>query len=298
MAACPVRDSIQEISRDLWLVGNRLILSRTSASDSTWEDGGGKGFLISPAPQPLPLTRPLSDAGDIQLIHDAGDVSAVFRIGNEAFCKVRILDIANLTREHTTLTWLHARPWSFNLPRVLYHHEYNDRYFIFLSKAPGMTLDSLWPGLGESERELYAEKVVDVCKELKSVTGTTISGVDGQALSERYLCGRGLDCSPENLLKSCQELDMDCSRLVFYHCDLGPTNIIIDRESGGLSIIDWETAGFVPEEWIRTKFRISSGVDLSSGDEVDWRRRVGFRLGKQGYHDVTKAFSERTKRQE
>ncbi len=33
---------------------------------------------------------------------------------------------------------------------------------------------------------------------------------------------------------------MDCSSFGFYHCDLGPGNIIVNDRIG---ILDWETAG-------------------------------------------------------
>lgn len=81
---------------------------------------------------------------------------------------------------------------------------------------------------------------------------------------------------------------MDCSSFVFYHCDLGPGNILIGPQ-GSIGIIDWETAGFVPREWIRTKFRISGGMDLPLADETartDWRRRVSEKLESLGFQDV------------
>lgn len=82
---------------------------------------------------------------------------------------------------------------------------------------------------------------------------------------------------------------MDCSTFVFYHCDLGPGKIIVESANGSIGIIDWETAGFVPKEWIRTKFCISSGMDLPDGDEesrVDWRRRVQRQLEREGFPEV------------
>lgn len=140
-------------------------------------------------------------------------------------------------------------------------------------------------------RQHYAERIVDICRELAvPADGCSISGVDGDALSERYLCGRKVDCSPHNLRKTCLGLGMDCSTLMFYHCDLGPSNILVDPANGSVGIIDWETAGFVPTEWIRTKFRVSSGMNLSSGDELDWRRRVMLRMGEIGFTDVVKQF--------
>ncbi|CAI7586955.1 unnamed protein product [Penicillium palitans] len=55
--------------------------------------------------------------------------------------------------------------------------------------------------------------------------------------------------SPSQLLKNCTEMSMDVSTLVFYHCDLGPTNLLVDASTGSLGIIDWELAGYVPIEW-------------------------------------------------
>jgi len=36
--------------------------------------------------------------------------------------------------------------------------------------------------------------------------------------------------------KSCLELGMDCLTLVFYHCDPGPTNVIVDQSDDCLGI--------------------------------------------------------------
>jgi hypothetical protein len=90
---------------------------------------------------------------------------------------------------------------------------------------------------------------------------------------------------------------MDCSSFVFYHADLGPTNIIVENVpiSGEIGIIDFEIAGFFPRSWIRTKFRLSSGMDLSpsaSGDPYWWRREVQKALGASGFDDVRVAWEE------
>lgn len=60
---------------------------------------------------------------------------------------------------------------------------------------------------------------------------------------------------------------MDVSTFVFYHCDLGPTNLLVDTSTGSLGIIDWELAGYNPIEWVRTKFRLSAGMDFNRGDD-------------------------------
>lgn len=88
-------------------------------------------------------------------------------------------------------------------------------------------------------------------------------------------------------------MSIDVSTLVFYHCDLGPTNLLVDLSTSSLGIIDWELASYVPIEWVRTKFRISAGMDFDYGDEdskKEWRRKVAQRLEKMGYNDVLDAW--------
>ena len=143
--------------------------------------------------------------------------------------------------------------------------------------------------MDEPTKQFFVDCIATICESLAAWTGDKISGVDGHQLSDLFLTKRGSeDCSNENLLRNCQEQGMDCSSLVFYHCDLGPGNIITSP-GGSVGIIDWETAGFVPKEWVRTKFRISSGMDIPAEDEkarTDWRRRVAQRLEILGFQDV------------
>ena len=143
----------------------------------------------------------------------------------------------------------------------------------------------------EEMKQYYVSRVENICKELAVWKADSISGVDGQYLSDGFLTRKGLpkDFSPRNLPINCKDLGMDCSTFIFYHCDLGPGNIIVNPTEGLIGIIDWETAGFVPKEWIRTTFRISGGMDLPGGDQesrVDWRRRVNRELEREGFPDI------------
>ncbi|KAG9230586.1 hypothetical protein BJ875DRAFT_507203 [Amylocarpus encephaloides] len=202
-----VSNSIKEINNDSWLIRNHILLSRRSSTHN------------------------------IQMVHDAGGVSAVWNIG-EAFCKVKILD-QFVTREHVTLSYLHERDsLSFAAPHVYHHVEYDGRYYIFLSRLRGQTLSKVWPTMYEATKTNYVFR------------GERICGVDGQNLSDHFLTRLGLsnDCSPQNLLKNCRELGLECSKFYFYHYDLGPGNIIVDTTTQSIGIIDWETAGFVPKE--------------------------------------------------
>lgn len=295
MADIPVRDSIRQIDDDSWLVGGKLPLSRAVPSESAW------GYTIAPAPDPLPASHPLPDnSADIKLVYDVGDCSAVFSIGSDAFCKVHLLRFAQAAREHVTLAWLHKRTWSFPIPTTLYHAEFDGRYYHFISRVPGQTMDSVWGELDDAQRQRFVKRIVEICDELAvsipvPAPGDVICGVDGGAVQEEYLSGRGLNRSPENLKKNCLALGMDCSRLVFYHRDLGPTNVLVDLQTESMSAIDWESAGYMPKEWVLTKFRVSSGMDLSGGYGTDWRRRVMLYMRELGYTGVAEAFIERNK---
>ncbi|KAB8207998.1 hypothetical protein BDV34DRAFT_57080 [Aspergillus parasiticus] len=139
-------------------------------------------------------------------------------------------------------------------------------------------------------------KVADVCKHLAAWKGDIIGGVDRHQLLERYLVkgnSKMADAlSPQQLLKDCTEMSMDVSTFVFYHCDLGPTNILVNTSTGS-GHHRLELAGYVPIEWVRTKFRLSAGMDFNYGDEdskKDWRRRVAQHLKRMGYRDVVDAW--------
>ncbi|KAJ0161698.1 hypothetical protein CTA2_5793 [Colletotrichum tanaceti] len=290
----PVNESLREIDSQTWLVGDRLLLSRSSTAspNDLWGDGCGSFYSVSVSEAPgTPLaSHALSTTSSdlIRLVYDAGGISAVWEIGN-AFLKVKMSNSPSTTREHVTIACVKATTPSFAIPDVLYHGEWADRHYLILSKLPGQTLGNAWPGMDEATKCHYVDRVVNICNELGTLQAKYIGGIDGNQLLDPLLIKRGAEknFSHENLIKGCTGLGMDCSTCVFYHCDLGPGNLILDHD-GSLGIIDWEMAGFVPKDWIRTRFCISGGLDLpGNGDErVDWRRRVQRRLSKEGYPEV------------
>jgi aminoglycoside phosphotransferase (APT) family kinase protein len=93
---------------------------------------------------------------------------------------------------------------------------------------------------------------------------------------------------------------MECSTMVFSHCDLGPYNIIVDRsQPDQLGLIDWEMAGFTPQAWLGTKFGVSFAMDFewpgvpgSDPSVQEWRLRIHQRLGEEGYPEVVGAWYE------
>lgn len=300
-----LNESIREVNESTWLISSTLLLKRSSPlpgkkspKQTYWSDSHGGHYTLSTAPKPLPDSMPLTEDSCISRVHAVDNQAAVWRVG-EAFIKAHHIEYPGVTREHVTLQFVKdQRPQGFEFPIVLDHFETDSRYFLVVSRVPGQLLDEAWPTMSERLRQYYIDKVADVCNCLAAWNGSDIvSGVDGHQLLERYLIkgnSKMADTlSPQQLRKNCTQMSMNVSRLVFYHCDLGPTNLLVDVATGSLGIIDWELAGYVPIEWVRTKFRLSAGMDFNHGDEYhskDWRRRVAQRLEKLGYSDVVDAW--------
>ncbi|KAJ5948289.1 hypothetical protein N7466_001304 [Penicillium verhagenii] len=293
----PVRESISQIDTDTWLIGPLLLHRSQGPYDtSTWYDpDDSTSYTLSNAPIPPPPSVPLpTDDPKIKLVYDAGDSSAVWSIGYHAFCKVKIR-IPGTTAEATTLDFVHKQKPDFLLPTTLHETECRDRYYLFLSRVPGRTLERAWPTLDGDWKSHYVNAIVDACKFLECREGNTLCGVDGKNVLENYLIKNGAekDYSPCNLRRACELMGMDCSKFVFYHADLGPGNIIVEHipQTGRIGIIDWEAAGFFPRGWIRTKFRMSSGMDLLDYYKPrEWRSRVQRLLGAHGYEEYASEF--------
>lgn len=124
--------------------------------------------------------------------------------------------------------------------------------------------------MDETLRQYYIGRVAEICKEMAEWKGDAISGVDGRELADAILARNDNPESfaPKRLLEHCARMGMDTSsKFVFYHSDMGLTNILVDPAMRALGIIDWETAGYAPREWVRTKFHVSSGIDFPNGEE-------------------------------
>ena len=120
----PVRDSIQEVNHNSWIIGRKILLSRqtdTPSSGCFWGDGAGSFYIISKPAEP-PQLDTCSPRSPFPLVCDRGDTNAAWRIG-DAFLKVQIISVPNKPREHTTLAYMNDSTnncvLSFPIPRVL-----------------------------------------------------------------------------------------------------------------------------------------------------------------------------------
>ena len=196
--------------------------------------------------------------------------------------------------EHVTLEQARRQQWSFPIPNVLFRDEWDGRYYIIVSRIEGETVAKVWPTLTETEKDDCTARVAEICREQNKWEGDRIEGVDGGEVCEYYLQPRSDVCvfGHLDLLRSCQDLGMDTAcRMVFYHTDTGPTNLIYNH--GQIAPIDWECAGWFPKEWVTTKFLVSRGMELEDveGDgRYEFGKGVSKHLARHGYTDIVERF--------
>lgn len=295
-----VRNSIRQIDGDSWLIGGTLVLHRTlSAEKFLWKDTqDGYYYSISQSRRDV-FTTELPTNSHIQLVHQGAHVSAVWSLG-DAYLKVKLLqDRTKATGEAATLNWLSTKEASFVIPEALHYWKEGDRSYLITSRLSGTTLAKAWRGMHENDKQYYVSTIANACKQMTRWTSHAISGVDGGELADPWLrpVGTPPDYRPGTLQENCKELGMEInanSEFVFFHNDLGPGNILIHcGEHRKIGIIDWELAGYVPLEWIRTKFAVGYGMDCDEKDNnpTEWRLRVEQQLGQEGFPAVTDAWN-------
>jgi hypothetical protein len=128
-----INNSLRQIDPNSWLVGN-LVLRRlpyTSAS-ATWNDQRDQSsYTLDEAPVPHPRTTPLVNNQYIEVVHEAGDASVVWAIGNSVFCKAKCIT-EGATPEPVTLQFVQGQQPSFSIQRyysILFTKAYHSSSF-------------------------------------------------------------------------------------------------------------------------------------------------------------------------
>jgi len=301
MPLLPAQHFLRMIDNDHWSLGDQYLLSRaTNPCDCAWSDGEGSFYRVTAATQAALSLKPQTH---FPVVHEAGKNSAhvIWKIG-DAFLKLVIPHSPMTIREHVTLDAIKTMlPSGITIPQVLLHGEWGGRYFLILKKVPGLTLHKAWPHMSPGLRSNCVQRVTELCSNLAKNTGKHISGINGGHLPEFYLLkdDTETDFTPSNLEASSRDIGMDCSTLRFYHCDLGPGNVLVDLSTEKIGVIDWECAGYVPEVWIRTKFRVCSSMNLETSanceephSKEEWRNLMQMSLGACGFADAAESWRE------
>ncbi|KAH6641670.1 kinase-like domain-containing protein [Chaetomium tenue] len=300
----PVRDSVKQIDANSWLIGSKHALRRLQGPREgvcLWENPDNDSYYtLSEVPVPQPVAGPLAPDGHARQIHDAGDVSAVFSFGDEIIIKIR-LATDETRREPETLAFLakQQQHLSFDIPTVLFYMEDAGKTYLVEPFIPGQRLNEAWWTMPEQEKEHVVSRVSQICADLSAFTSDTMTASDSNWMNPLQ---ETRDDSVEATQQQCEALGMDCSVFVLAHNDLGPTNIIVDGDR--IVVIDWEMAGYVPLEWVRTKFAICGVLCVERvhargpGGEGPVRVErngaypvgVKRRLGEMGFPEVTAAY--------
>lgn len=268
-----------------WLIGDRAVLSRRSDQPwpdhtpgliSTWTASDQAHYAILDAPTPPPPSRPWEPTDGPALVHisaagcttieaEGGDDLEIAELGSkcvysigDAFIKMHHTIHCDSADEHVTITQLRKLlpNRSFALPTVLYHARYDNRYFLVTSRVPGQTAEKLWWGLDDAAKDRYAALVAEACLEVATLTSSKLgTGIDGTETQNECFGELLTRKDMPDMLANCKMLSLDVeSPFCFFQGDLGPTNVLIDTQKEMIGIIDWQSAEYVPREWIGMNF--------------------------------------------
>ncbi|QBZ64432.1 hypothetical protein PoMZ_06130 [Pyricularia oryzae] len=297
-----VRDSVAQIDANTWLIGTQNIFQKLQHDETPCEnrpnqrcmwrnDSDGAYYMLYPAPFRLPKVSPLPAASSdshVRQIHDAGDVSAVFKFGHSLILKVKIRstseqeETAVLTKpyEHETLAFLSEQQFSFKVPRVLFHAQEGNKTFLLEPCMPGQTVNEAWWTMTPAEKDGVTTRVAAIVNELTAFRADIFtSGAADYDWIDPWREDEDKIRTLGPLKEHCEALGMDCSVYILSHNDLGPTN------------------------WIRTKFAICGVMAaervLKKGDdslsvEIDhqYRKMIEQKLGEMGFPEVIDAYNK------
>lgn len=315
-----IRDAPRQIDGDSWLIDEAFIIRRrgTPPAQYLWKDDDGFWYTHEKAPNPLPAATPLPPGSHIRKVWDAGDSQVEFTFGKNAVLKIEDMvrirkscaQFRDCTEERVTLAWLAERRdrLSFAVPEMLHFSRREGREYTIVSCPTNTFLSDVWRGSSEGEKRHYAGRIIEICEEMASAwSSNSMTGVDGRPLAETWLdaCGDSLPLNPDELKGICEQLGMDCSKpFVFAHNGITGHEVIVNTDGQGktsvVGLMNWEMAGYVPLEWIRTKFASSWGLNFAWPDvpgghpsERELRELLDKMMGEKGLPDVTRAYEQR-----
>lgn len=191
------------------------------------------------------------------------------------------------------------------VPKVLRDWVDRDgRYFVLTERIGSQTLEEAWPSLSVFQKTDITDQVVQVRKQLRSVTSASIQCIDqspcypgllffdleprGPFHSDQELwdaLALNLHHLPQQVLMNLKQRLPKCEPYVLTHCDLNLGNIMV-QDGKVVGILDWEYAAFFPiwYEYVSASFGFT---DM----DAEWKRLLRERFGVHGEaHDNAKAF--------
>jgi hypothetical protein len=304
----PIDVSVTRINSHRWTMGSSIVCekvtnpeSKPSNAISSWQDGGSTFYLRRRNRDDLSALE-----GDAQVdrIHEGGTSAAVWRIGDNAFCKVHAW-CEGLELEANTIRFVTENALGVPVPEVI--HSWIDRdlnrTFLITKRVTGQTLEEAWPQLSSSQRTRIAENIARYCVTLATRTSFYFETVTGCGVFEPRLMESAQPSHPTWLPRTLGPFSSEGivtymtnmsaepppdinAPFILYHADLGPTNIMVSKNGNVITgIIDWESAAYYPRFWVATKPVVASAFWLESTtiEPKLWGELLGQALEAMGY---------------
>jgi hypothetical protein len=272
----PTRESVKTMDSHLWTLGSALMCVKMATQDAqphnsivSWQDGDSTFHLL---PRDDSVIEKLGQ-GDpvIDRIQDCGSNGALWAIGNEVICKVKSW-AERRQRESSTIEFVRENFSFVPLPEVIYSSIDRSihRTFMLMKRVHARTLNTAWSTLSRLQQQNIANKMAEYCATIAQKTSPRYESTHGSGVLEYWLMGDPPASRPSWLPMllgplTGPELKRYMSNISnkpvphfedvfhFYHCDLGPTNILVSDDGDSVAaIIDWEAAAYFPSFWVAT----------------------------------------------
>lgn len=241
------------------------------------------------------LNRQMAEAERLHELHN----NFVLGLGPSVAAKVGpFLDVDHLSN----LQYVNSRVPDIPTPQCLGAFRDSHQSYFFLSRAPGVTLESAWPDLttshklsiqsqlnkifkalraqapdGEGDQFRLGSFETGICKDTRRMQRVSEEPIRTEAEFNDFLCYiPGRTATP--WIKMIRSGLREDHRIVLTHGDLHPRNIMVswegDQEAAeGLritAILDWELAGWYPEHWEFVKALNTVGTRGPLRDWIDF----------------------------
>ncbi|MCJ1382209.1 hypothetical protein MMC17_005321 [Xylographa soralifera] len=194
-------------------------------------------------------------------------------------------------------TELVSKNTTIPVPEIIRTWFDGNRHYTWMTRIPGVNLESVWSTITKEEKQQYAKEVAEYILQLRNLTNPLPQDLEGDTVYDCVFESGRISTRPEEWLKNFNGADAQREKCLqsfpamgpftFSHNDLKPANIMIhDGHVSG--IIDWDEAGYFPVWWeyirLRTEFQY-----LSFGNYVaDYLDEIS----KASYPEVFKFYRE------
>ncbi|KAM4065534.1 phosphotransferase enzyme family protein [Hirsutella rhossiliensis] len=225
--------------------------------------------LLRDSDLPRAITK-LLDGGEL-IYQGAGAASAVFRVSQDIV--VKITNEESASTDLGSLLFLQEHLPAFPAPRPHGLIRTGKFCLLFTTFVPGLDLERAWPRLDDTHKKSIGVQLDRLFTQLRSLSKPSdmpLGGVQGEGCKDArrglrfnkepirdaeqfqdFIFSGSTSASPvyTQLLRS---LALASPRCVMTHGDIRPANIMVEQREHGtwevVSIIDWETSGFYPED--------------------------------------------------